>query len=174
MHTTCKFIFLSVCRDFPPASNAPLLPAEWRYGDLLVLIRVVDSCTAPLQLLLIDFWSLVASIRSANGAVGYGEFDVGMDAGIGPQFTFLSMSMHWFLNLDFHVSRRPLALDRNYFLVDEWRQRKTNCSSKFLLFFMFFLYIFPFLHIRWVNCFDFTVAGRTAVTAAVAATMCVP
>lgn len=168
MHTTCKFILLSVRCDFAPASNAPLLPTGWRYGDLLVLLCVIESCTAPLQLLLIDFWSLVASIRSANGAVGYGEFDVGMDAGIGPQFTFLSMSMHWFLNSEF--SR---VSETTRFRSFEWRQRKTNCSSKFLLLF-FFLYIFPFLHIRWVNCFYFTVAGRAAATAAAAATMCVP
>lgn len=91
MHTTCKFILLSFRWDFAPVLNALLLSVGLRCDNLLF---DVDSLTAPLQLLLIDFWSWDASISSANGAVGYGEFDVGMDAGIGPQFTCFSSILH--------------------------------------------------------------------------------
>lgn len=95
MHTTCKFILFFFRWDF---SLAQLLSVGLRYDNLpisfcvfVVVVLVVDSLTAPLQLLLllIDFWSLVVSISSANGAVGYGDFDVGMDAGIGPQMHVL-------------------------------------------------------------------------------------
>lgn len=130
MHTTCKFILLSFRCDFSPVPNAMLLSVGLRCDNLWF---DVDSLTAPLQLLLIDFWSWVASISSANGAVGYGEFDVGMDAGIGPQFMFFFSLLLRFAHTRCRISHTHFRFCTLFSLISfSWQIKLFRFRSKWL------------------------------------------